>query len=281
MAPKQDRKKGKKEKKTEDKQSTRGDALPPVRHPQDEESTSGENSDDEELVMGRITVEMLFKLLKKLDKRLENLQRDVKESNGRVTQIEERQTKLEEKVDDVTDAVNNLDYQETQIAMERMESELEDAKNEIKELKEENLRLQRYSRGFNLRFGGIAETEGENPIEKLQQILSETFHIEQDGVEYAHRTGQKMPNRPRHIIAKFIRRTTRRQILMDKRKLQDQGIYVKEDLCEADFKKKAKLRPIMKEAYEKGHTVRFSNGVLFIDGQRYQGGRIAEVEREQ
>nr|XP_006824156.1 PREDICTED: protein unc-13 homolog C-like [Saccoglossus kowalevskii] len=219
----------------------------------------------------KVSLKLVYPLYKELMKKTDKHYEKVQKIQMKLNEVEERQTVAEQTITDMAEAVNNLDYRQTEIEIERISAEVEAAKMEIKELKGETIRQQRYSHSYNLRFGGIQEEEGEDPMKIIQHLIGDKFDIEPGVVENAHRIGLRAENRPpRHIIVKIIRRPVRRQILINKRKLRGSGIYVKEDLCGADFKKKKTMRPVMKEAYEKGEKVRFSNGTVYINGQRYK-----------
>lgn len=78
-----------------------------------------------------------------------------------------------------------------------MALQLKEANVKIDRLEEANLQLERYSRGFNLRFGGIPESPHEKPSfpgEKIREILSTKFQLEDIKIENAHRSGR--PTKP-------------------------------------------------------------------------------------
>lgn len=79
----------------------------------------------------------------------------------------------------------------------------------------------------------------------------------------------KKPGKPRPIIAKFLYRPDRRDVIMNKRKLTN-GVFASEDLIKEDLDKKKQYKDIMKDAYLKGSKPRFHNGHLYIDGKLYQ-----------
>ena len=112
--------------------------------------------------------------------------------------------------------------------------------------------------------------------------MEDKFGIESASamLENAHRTGgraaggnQKNGTRanegqPNHIIVKFMKRPERLQILRKaKRALVGSGIFVTEDLCPSDYKRKRELSDVMRRAYEQGKRPRFINGKLYINGR--------------
>ena len=78
-----------------------------------------------------------------------------------------------------------------------------------------------------------------------------------------HRTGAS--NDPRPVIAKFLYRPERLQVIQNKRSLKN-GVRISDDLIWEDRQKKKKLKGIMKQAYEKGKKPRFHHSNLYIDG---------------
>lgn len=161
----------------------------------------------------------------------------------------------------------------------KMASQMKEAQSKIVQLEEANLHLERYSRGFNLRFGGIPETLNENPsypYEKVREILTTKFNMADIKIENAHRSGRvpkvasEMSLKPRHILVKFLYRPERLQILKHaKSSLINTSMFVLQDLPAADLAKKRSLRDIMKKAYDSGLKVVFRNGDLFIDGKKH------------
>ena len=134
------------------------------------------------------------------------------------------------------------------------------------------LDLERHSRGFNLRFPGIpeeplAERKKEDCITKVAQKLSQVGlgHIQ---IENAHRTGKDYtdPSKPRAIIARFISRPERRQVLSKKKEMFEKGIKVFEDLVKADRDRKSKYADVIKQQFEAGKKVWFTRGFYYVDG---------------
>ena len=129
----------------------------------------------------------------------------------------------------------------------------------INSLYERLFALERYSRGFNLRFYKVPEQTGEDCIVTLGKIISKDLK-QKPVIENAHRVGPSRDDgSPRPIIAKFLYRPDRRDILRNK-KLFKNGTYVSEDLD---------LKAVMQEAYESGKRPKFRNGKLYVDGIPY------------
>ena len=107
----------------------------------------------------------------------------------------------------------------------------------------------------------------------MKTILSNDLGIK-SVIENAHmiggpRTGAS--NDPGPVIAKFLYRPERLQVIQNKRSLKNR-VRISDDLIWEDRQKKKKLKEIMKQAYEEGKKPRFHHGNLYIDGVLYKSG---------
>ena len=87
---------------------------------------------------------------------------------------------------------------------------------DVESLKYKVLALERYSRSYNIRIGGIMEAHGENCMDHVVNTLTKFGYSEdfcRNQIEIAHRTGRKISNRPRHIILKFFSRPLKNEVL--------------------------------------------------------------------
>ena len=138
----------------------------------------------------------------------------------------------------------------------------------INSLYERLFALERYSRGFNLRFYKVPEQTGKDCIVTLGKIIPKDLK-QKPVIENAHRVGPSRDDgSPRPTIAKFLYRPDRCDILRNK-KLFKNGTYVSEDLIPEDRKRKNDLKAVMQEAYKRGKRPKFRNGKLYIDGVPY------------
>lgn len=154
------------------------------------------------------------------------------------------------------------------------------AQKKIATVEDAVLQMERYSRGFNLRFGGIPETTSTDPdtaYDQVKQLLHDTFGMTEVEIENAHRSGKppkSASDKPRHILAKFIYRTERQTVLDRARAiknsvLENMGVFVLRDLPAADVAEKRSLRDVMKKAYQDRKNPVFRNGNLYINGSKY------------
>ncbi|XP_071794188.1 uncharacterized protein [Asterias amurensis] len=196
---------------------------------------------------------------------------------SRITKIENDYQELEKSVNYTSRTIEEIQAVNKTLSsnLANVTTRLEQADCKITKLEEATLHLERYSRSYNLRFGGIPELVDEPPsypYERIKEILSDKCSLEPE-IENAHRSGRfpKMPtDQPRHILAKFIYRPERQQVLRRcKKALAECGIYIIQDLPAVDAAKKRSLKDVMSKAFQEGKKPSFRNGQLYINGQKY------------
>ena len=193
---------------------------------------------------------------------------------SRMTSIEDKHKELEKSVIFTSQAVDDMRKENIALTtnLKGTTSELESMKCKVVQLEESTIQLERYSRGFNLRFGGIPEVENEHPYDIIKDVLADKFNLHPE-MERAHRSGRipkTTTDRPRHILVKFLYRPERLAVLKRaKEALSNNGIFVLQDLPAADVAKKRSLREVMKVAYKAGKKPVFRNGNLYINRQKY------------
>lgn len=193
----------------------------------------------------------------------------------RLSSVEQKQTTL----------INSLQVTDTELThvkeksthnfnkMSVLEKQVELLSSENKQLKERVLNGERYSRDFNLRFGGIPETAGEDCIKLVNNVISKDLKLTNNiDIENAHRVGKRQEGKPRHIIVKFLLRPERKIVLFtSKTALKNNNMFITEDLILEDRIRKTQLRGLMDKLYKEGRKVRFSKGRLFVDGKDITG----------
>ena len=180
------------------------------------------------------------------------LEKSIQFNSQRVDEVEKETKENKEEIRSIKKNVSNM-------------------QREVASIQEETIAMQRYSRAYNLRFGGVKERKGENCNEVVQNLMKEKLQITKEvKIEIAHRVGKVEERKDRHIIVKFVSRIERDAVFhQGKKNLKGAKEYVVEDLCPSDYKKKSELKPVMKAAYEKGQKVIFHKGKLFINGKIY------------
>ena len=152
----------------------------------------------------------------------------------------------------------------------------ESALKEAKEaLEKKYLYLEAYSRRENLKFAETPKSEGESQEDSrgiLVEFLSNQlgFHLPEE-IEFQriHRIGKK-GDRPRVIIARFLRYADRERVLKNAFKLKETVFKIFEDLPKELFSLRKKYLPAFYEAKKAGKKAIFSKSELdklFIDGK--------------
>lgn len=107
----------------------------------------------------------------------------------------------------------------------------------INNLRDYTNQLERRSRERNLRLVGYKESESEQPLEAVKNLLRDKFGIVDPQVETAHRIGRKDTTtngrKPRHLIFRVATTDIKFDILNRKRTvLQDEEFFITEDMTQ-------------------------------------------------
>ena len=128
--------------------------------------------------------------------------------------------------------------------------------------------LEDRSRRNNLRFTGIEEFPNENWEQTaglVVKLAKDKLGIDSTvEIERAHRVGAKGRDRPRTIVAKFLRFGDRELVLRNSSKLKGSNIFVNEDLCEASLEKRKNQLPRLQEARRNGKIAYFRHTNLIV-----------------
>ena len=92
---------------------------------------------------------------------------------------------------------------------------------------------EQYSRRENLMIRGIPETENEVTNDKVVEVAElMRVRVAHEDISTSHRIGRPQPGRERPLVARFVRRDKRTEILRNKKKLKDtnRGVFVDEHL---------------------------------------------------
>ena len=95
--------------------------------------------------------------------------------------------------------------------------------------------IEQYTRRDNVVISGMAEAHGENTTQMVIKLAKEVgMDLEEQDISVSHRLGEKHTVRPRPIIAKFVRRDVKVQLLQRKKQLRDttsyKSVYIDEQL---------------------------------------------------
>jgi hypothetical protein len=143
----------------------------------------------------------------------------------------------------------------------------------------------------NLRISNLppVETGETTEITVAKMILIYTLWSEDkslenilDEIEYAHRTGRDLTNRPRQILVRFKKEEIKNMIAINSKRREIARdmypIYIQDDLTPQDLETKANSRDYMKEAHERGLQPRFIDGNVKI---RQKNGKRRIVSKEE
>ena len=116
-----------------------------------------------------------------------------------IDDIKSKQQQLEGDVESIKESLNFVNINTEDV--ESLRKSNEDLKQKVKH-------LERYSRDFNIRILGVNETQGEDCLGITMDLISSLgFEDAVTEVENAHRTEKNRDDKPRHIIAKLLRRS--------------------------------------------------------------------------
>ncbi len=175
---------------------------------------------------------------------------------------------LKKSIDFVFEEVNAL-----KTDMKSCKSTVNLNNTKISELEQKLNESERYQRRWNLRLYGIPEQSDENIKLKVSNIcaavVSDSSVAIQDDIDIAHRLG-KPNNRPRPVIMRFVRRSTRDLVWRQAKHsdyLRNHKLRFTEDLTSADRMLRMKLWPLVEAARKEGKRAFFVGGRAFVDGK--------------
>lgn len=216
----------------------------------------------------------ILQMLIKMNNTLENLVKGQSTLEEKFSQIEEKLCSQDSVIKDLENSANFMsnELEDLKTKAGKLEADSSTQNDVLKSLQEEIDNLQRYTRGFNLRFIGVKESDGdhkEDCVKVVSDLIRSELKMDVE-IENAHRTGSKMPNKPRHIIARFQKRPERFAVLRNRKVFQsNKKILVVEDLIPKDLHSRRALSSHAQKAHKEGKRVRFSKGTLFINNVKF------------
>ena len=176
---------------------------------------------------------------------LEMIRQDVETIKNNQAKFKEDFKTFEQKLERTTESLNlkfdtlNGEVYVAMTRVDKLEDEVSKLATNVNQAYERLLSSERYSRDFNLRFYNIPEDSNEKCIEKLKTILSNDLGIK-PVIENAHRIGgprTNASNDPRPVIAKFLYRPERLQVIQNKKSLKNE-VRISDDLIWENDKKR-------------------------------------------
>ncbi|XP_063628208.1 uncharacterized protein LOC134799703 [Cydia splendana] len=175
---------------------------------------------------------------------LQKIQEDI------VTQSEDMKN-MEERIKETIN--KNIDKK-----FELMESKTNQLEEKIDKQQKNIDYLENKLRKKNLIFFGVQESEQnyDDLVQLILDVIKETMKIKCEGweIENVNRIGKKS-DRIRPIVTTFTTIGRKMEVLRSKRKLENSGIYIKEDYSPAVLQKRKELQDDVKREWEAGNKV--------------------------
>ncbi|XP_033644495.1 uncharacterized protein LOC117304103 [Asterias rubens] len=164
-------------------------------------------------------------------------------NSGRITTLEKNKTEVEGDIRDLKQEVGTLRDQ-----LDRQQSEIN--------------KQERFSRRNNFRVVGMERVEGENCLERIEDLLIDKFHwVDAPRIERAHRDGQDRTGKPAHILVKMLSYRDKITVLKSHRSaLEGLPLFVVDDLTAKDGAERYKWKLEVKKLYDRGTKLRFFAG---------------------
>ena len=220
--------------------------------------------------------------------------------NAKLDSIVTLQSSMEKKLSDIDDRVTgqattiagltesvefnsaNINTQQKSIdivkkSLVEANRDLQSATMSIAKLEATLVASERHSHSFNVRLLGVPETDGENCVATVVDLLDRKFQLSGSApvIENAHRIGKTQQDKPRHIIARFYSRVTRSTVMRTTRtNLRDSPLRFVDDLTKEDLLEKQRVRPLMDELFKTNRRPSFRNGKLYAEGRPVSEGEI-------
>ncbi|KAL1252710.1 hypothetical protein QQF64_017403 [Cirrhinus molitorella] len=144
----------------------------------------------------------------------------------------------------------------------------------ISELEQKLNESKRYQHRWNLHLYGIPEHSEENIKLKVSNIcvavITDSSVAIRDDIDIVHRLGKLLDNRPRPVIIRFAKRSTRDLVWRQAKQsdyLRNHKLRFTVGLTQADKMLRMKLWPLVEAARKEGKRAFFVGGRAFVDGK--------------
>ena len=163
----------------------------------------------------------------------------------------------------------------------QLKAELKDEKQKVRsltyELEHAKLRilhLETYSRKQNVIIEGFDEHEGEQIPTLVTNFFTKKMHLPPaiaEDIDKVHRYGRSMHGRPRPIIVRFTKISSRDSVLRNVKHLRDarSKVYVNEDLPVEVKNQRADLRAIATHAKHQGIEAKVQGDTLIMENRKH------------
>ena len=211
--------------------------------------------------------------MEKFSSRLDDIEKSVSLLRCEVNSSKEKQAEIQRFVGEVKDSVDCAHARTDALELKsyKLDADFKEAKED---LRKKILYLEAYSRRENLKFAGIPEVNSDQEDTKnvLTNFISRQLGIENpEGIEFqrVHRIGKK-GDRPRMVIARFLRYADRERIMRNAYRLKNTDFTIYDDIPKELIDLRKKHMPAFHEARRAGKRAAFSKSEpdrLFIDGK--------------
>ena len=173
----------------------------------------------------------------------------------------------------------------TEQTLANLQEENEAFQAKLKELEDKYLYLEAYSRRENLKFENIVEEcDGREDTESILRDFLETELGLEDAttveIQRVHRMGKKKDEKPRPIIAQFLRYKDCERILSRGHRLRGSDFKMYQDLPYEIVARRKKQMDTFKTTRKNNIPASFSKAQpdkLFIRGKLWPSGKILEL----
>ena len=140
-------------------------------------------------------------------------------------------------------------------------------------------------RRCHLIFEGCREQKQENVLALVVHTITTVLKLpinSDSEIDKAHRYGRSIAGRPRPIIVKFVKHSTRDLVLMAAKELKhsDDNIYINEDLPSSLTNRRAELRSVLLHARSLETDAKQKDDRIFIAGKQYDHGSLDSLPKE-
>lgn len=220
---------------------------------------------------------------KRLDK-LDLLEKRVNEIDGKVSKL---WTDLDQRVTSNTDNVTRLGEKvdSTEFDLGKTREELETLRTQNQNLKDTLVDMQSKSMINHLIIGGLDEAENETAevTEKaVRAFMYEDLKLAQEKVteikfDRVQRTGTRLQNRPRKILAVFSDTRDKTYVKSFRRNLETTNKFMHDQYPPEVVAYRKKLVPFLKLAKDDGKDAYIKYNKLIVDGRIYTDGAYGKV----
>ena len=219
-----------------------------------------------------------------IDKRLIDLEINIKSVNSEMKEMKTKMSEMEEglkfindqheeqksEVKEIRETLSELKTNANEWSQNngKIFEEIQFLKDDLYDLRERHIDLQCRTMRDNLIFNGLTETDEENTEEILKDFIKKEMEITQT-IEFhrVHRMGRKISGKTRPIVAKFVlhkdRETVRRAAPQT---LKNKPFGVNEQFPREINEKRKQLYPLFKQAKHEGKRASLKIDKLYIEG---------------